>query len=203
MLRERFSEVCIARSHLRPASCRAAGEGSAAEESSSVSTRCAGRSARSDTSTEASSPMTPSAIGDVARGGRACGFAFGHHRAERGACGSQQSMGWVDAGIDSRMSIRPPVCRAWIAACACIRRAPPHWEACLDQQVGDLFELRRFGDIEDVVTAIVKVVAGAATVHSAVFAGARPRARRTSRFRVMTAGWLIICFLEESVELLS
>ena len=34
------------------------------------------------------------------------------------------------------------------------------WQCAMDQQVGDLFELAGLGEVEDVVTAIMKIIAG-------------------------------------------
>jgi hypothetical protein len=42
------------------------------------------------------------------------------------------------------------------------------------QQVGDLLEFARLGDIEDVVAAVMQVVAVRPTVHSAVLPAGTP-----------------------------
>jgi hypothetical protein len=47
-------------------------------------------------------------------------------------------------------------------------------QRAVDQQVGDLFELCALGEIEDVVAAIVQVVAGAPTVQMAVLPATVP-----------------------------
>ena len=47
-------------------------------------------------------------------------------------------------------------------------------QLAVDQQVGDLLELGLLGEVEDVVAAVVQVVARRPTVHSAVLPAATP-----------------------------
>ena len=74
------------------------------------------------------------------------------------------SIGWVAAGsASSTLPHRRRACRAGPAAWPC---RPASWAAfgrcAVDQQVGDLLELALLGDVEDVVAAVMQVVAGAA-----------------------------------------
>ncbi len=147
---------------LRGPACRAAGAGNGRRSSRRrFPRRYAGRNARSGTSTAASSRSSPSG------GRRCCAPPRSCDRAAPAAPtpSAEQpvrstSIGWVLAGMHSRMSWtaagRP---RSALQLLLVGRQLGDRRQLPVHQQVGDLLELRGLGEVEDVVAAVVQVVA--------------------------------------------
>ena len=117
----------------------------------------------SGASRAASSRAGHQPVGDVARAGGVVVVLLGQHAAERGDAGAHHVHRMRGAGIVSQR--RPAPRRAGRAARCSLRLVGGELGAvrqlAVHQQVGDLLELAGLGDVEDVVAAIVQVVAGA------------------------------------------
>ena len=180
----RISEVCIARTQSSSrAACRAAGAGNARRSSRRRSRpRCAGRCGEVVPVEQHRAERGHQAVGDVARAGLVVVVLLGQQAAERRHAGAHHvhRVGGGGQLLEHRLDRRRQAAQRRELGLVG-RQFGRVGQLAVHQQVGDLLELAGVGEVEDVVAAVVQVVAGAADgAQRGVAGGRRPTGRRIS-----------------------